>query len=309
MTQDDIPMSDIDPALYFTPQTHFSDYSKEMDTEERYAVDDLCASSIRASSYRILFGGAYSDISIVCHGREFKVHRAIMCTQCEWFEKAFTTPPKKRNIRSITLDEDPEVFQHLLEFLYTGTYTAQKPTASDEAERAQEIQDRLEGYPRCPIAKDIAKNKVPERPVRRSNRLLSTTPATAQTEPVAKSPEDSPHEIILAMNLFVMAQTYNIPALQLLSADRFYTAARNRWVNKIWTDWEATKEFEDVVLDVIGSTREVNTPLWRALCKLICMKKDGDKMKERMMVVQGEQMDLQDGVAKYMLESRGNDSR
>ncbi|PCD44452.1 hypothetical protein AU210_003529 [Fusarium oxysporum f. sp. radicis-cucumerinum] len=309
MTQDDIPTSDIDPALYFTPQTHLSDHSKEMDTEETYAVDDLCASSIRASSYKLLFDGTYSDISIICRGREFKVHRAIACTQCKWFEKAFTTPPKKRTIRSVTLDQDPDVFQHFLEFLYTGTYTAQRPTALVEAERAKEIQDRLDCYPRCPIEKDIAKDSVPDRLVRRSNRLLSTTSATAQTETAAKSPEGSPHEIILAMNLFIVAQTYNVPALQLLCRDRFYTAARNRWVNKTWTDWEATKEFEDVVLDVYGSTKEVNTPLWKALCKLICMKRDGDKMKERMMAVKGEQMYLDDGVARYMLEPRGNESR
>ncbi|KAF5669536.1 hypothetical protein FDENT_11518 [Fusarium denticulatum] len=300
MALDDSP---IDPQLFSTPQTHISDYSKEMHSEERYAVDDLCASSTRASAYKLLFDGAYSDISIVCRGREFRVHRAIVCTQCEWFGEAFTTPPKKRTIRSVTLDEDPEVFQHLLEFLYTGTYTPQKPAASDDAERATEIQDRLAGYPRCPIEKDTAKNSVPERPVRRSNRLLSTTPATA---PTATSPSSSPHEIVLAMHLFIMAQTYNIPALQLLCQDRFYTTAKNRWVNRMWTDWEATKEFEDVVLDVYGSTQEVNTPLWRALCKLICVKKDGDMMKERMMVVKGEQVFLDEGVAKYMLEPRGS---
>nr|RBQ85645.1 hypothetical protein FVER53263_05894 [Fusarium verticillioides] len=303
MAQNDIPMSSIDPELYFTPQTHISDNFKEMDTEEPYAVDDLCASSIRASHYKLLFDGACSDISIVCRGREFKVHRAIVCTQCEWFGEAFTTPPKKRTIRSVTLDEDPEVFQHLLEFLYIGTYTAQMPAAPDEAERAKEIQDRLAAYPRCPIEKDTVKDSVPERPVRRSNRLLSTTPATA---PTANSPSSMPHEILLAMHLFIMAQTYNIPALQLLCQDRFYTAGKNRWVNRTWTDWEATKEFEDVVLDVYGSTQEVNTPLWRALCKLICVKKDGDRMKERMMVVKGEQMFLDEGVAKYMLEPRGN---
>ncbi|RBR16300.1 hypothetical protein FVER53590_05893 [Fusarium verticillioides] len=303
MAQNDIPMSSIDPELYFTPQTHINDNFKEMDTEEPYAVDDLCTSSIRASHYKLLWDGAYSDISIVCRGREFKVHRAIVCTQCEWFGEAFTTPPKKRTIRSVTLDEDPEVFQHLLEFLYTGTYTAQMPAAPDEAERAKEIQDRLAAYPRCPIEKDTIKDSVPERPVRRSNRLLSTTPATA---PTANSPSSMPHEILLAMHLFIMAQTYNIPALQLLCQDRFYTAGKNRWVNRTWTDWEATKEFEDVVLDVYGSTQEVNTPLWRALCKLICVKKDGDRMKERMMVVKGEQVFLDEGVAKYMLEPRGN---
>ncbi|KAF9768891.1 hypothetical protein IL306_013738 [Fusarium sp. DS 682] len=273
-----------------------------MDGEEKYAVDDLCAATTRGSFYKLLFEGSYSDISIVCRGQEFKIHRAVVCTQSGWFEKAFSTPPKKRTIRSVTVDEDPDVFQHLLEFLYTGTYTVQKPPTSDKDERAKEIQDRLDAHPRCAIAKD----NVPERHVRRSTRLLSTAPVPSQTE-TPKSSEISFASVIShSINLFIVAQKYNIPALELLVRDRFYTACKDRWVNKTWSNWEATKEFEDVVLEIYVSTEEVNTPLWKALCKLICVKKDGDKMKERMVAVMGEQAELGAGVERYMLEMGGS---
>ncbi|KAF4337301.1 hypothetical protein FBEOM_8814 [Fusarium beomiforme] len=302
MAPKDIDISDIDPALWTTSPTHSSESFDQMDDEETFAVDDICAATTRGSFYKILSEGHYSDISVVCRGKEFKIHRAIVCTQSGWFEKAFLSPPKKRTIRSVTLDEDPDVFQHLLEFLYTGTYTVRKPLTPDEAERTKEIQETLEGHPRCTIAKD----NVPARHVRRSTRLLSTAPAPPQPETAPKSSEISfPSEISHSVNLFIMAQKYGIPALQLLVRDRFYVTCKDRWVNKSWSNWDATKEFEDVVLEVYVSTEEVNTPLWKALCKLICIKKEGDKMKERMGAVMGEHAELGAGVERYMLEVGG----
>jgi hypothetical protein len=139
---------------------------------------------------------------------------------------------------------------------------------------------------------------------------LSHATPTAQTaepesEPVdASSKSQLPPEISMAVNLYIMADKYDIPALKLLARDRFYVAAKARWVTASWegSSWEDTKEFEDVVLDVYISTRQEDRALWKALCKLIVTKTNHDVMRKRMLQVMNEHGDLGTGVVDYMLE-------
>jgi hypothetical protein len=108
----------------------------------------------------------------------------------------------------------------------------------------------------------------------------------------------------MAVNLYIMADKYDIPALKLLARDRFYVAAKARWVTASWqgSSWEDTNEFEDVVLDVYISTRQEDRALWKALCKLIVIKTERDVMRKRMVQVMNEHGDLGTGVVDYMLE-------
>ncbi|KAF4439481.1 hypothetical protein F53441_12588 [Fusarium austroafricanum] len=288
------------PAVPLSETSSSKNRFKESGDEEQYAVDSLCASSNRAGFRHLLNEGKYSDMTIICAKDEFKVHRAVVCTQSTWFEEAMATPPKKKTKKSVTLAEDPLLIPYLLEFLYTGTYSLQNNPTEDAA-RSKEIQERLDTHPRCPIPKDSIPKasgfKIPDRPVRRSTRIMSHTAPTA--DPI-------PNEITVSIKLFLMAEKYDLPALALLARDRFYTACKARWVTKSWkedeTSWQATQEFEEIVLDVYTSTEEVDTPLWKALCKLVVLKKENDMMKKRMGAVVKEQAELAEGIAGYMLE-------
>lgn len=150
---------------------------------------------------------------------------------------------------------------------------------------------------------------LPVRTIRRSNRLSHAAP-TAQTAEPESEPVDAslksqlPPEISMAVNLYIMADKYDIPALKLLARDRFYVAAKARWVTASWegSSWEDTNEFEDVVLDVYISTRQEDRALWKALCKLIVIKTESDVMRTRMVQVMNEHGDLGSGVMDYMLE-------
>lgn len=209
---------------------------------------------------------------------------------------------------------DPDIFQRFLEFLYTGTYTLDNE-ANTASSNTEEIKAMLGNYPRCPIAIstiEVSTEEMdvdtPKRPVRRSNRLNSTAEPSDDTTdseslpPIEASSETSlPLEMTISLALYQLAVTYSVPALQLLARDRFYVAAKERWLTS-WegSSYEDTQEFEDVVLDIY--TLQDDEPMWKTLCKLIKMKAGEDVMRERMQHVLKEHEDLRTGVGNYMLQ-------
>lgn len=58
--------------------------------DESDAVDDYSTSSIFASLSSFLFSDKFSDMTIVCGGREFRAHRVIVCSQSPFFHQALT---------------------------------------------------------------------------------------------------------------------------------------------------------------------------------------------------------------------------
>jgi hypothetical protein len=51
-------------------------------------IDDLRTTSILSSISTLLFDEKFSDMVITCQGREFKAHRAVVCTQSPFFDRA-----------------------------------------------------------------------------------------------------------------------------------------------------------------------------------------------------------------------------
>ncbi len=54
-------------------------------------VDDLRTTSVLASLSKLFLNEKFSDMSITCQGREFKAHRAVVCTQSAFFDRALST--------------------------------------------------------------------------------------------------------------------------------------------------------------------------------------------------------------------------
>lgn len=63
---------------------------EDMDDEE------FCGTSIHASLSTLLFSDKFADMTIKCKEREFSAHRAIVCSQSSFFDKAMSSNFKVR---------------------------------------------------------------------------------------------------------------------------------------------------------------------------------------------------------------------
>ncbi|KAH0431805.1 hypothetical protein CcaCcLH18_06808 [Colletotrichum camelliae] len=104
------------------------------------AVDDLRTTCIFTALSGLFLSEKYADMTITCNGSTFKAHRAIVCPQSSFFDKAFSASFKvatqtrffgivadieEQEAASGTIDlpeDEPSIFRRLLQFLYTGNY-------------------------------------------------------------------------------------------------------------------------------------------------------------------------------------------
>lgn len=62
----------------------------------------------------------YADLTITCQGETFKVHRAVVCPRCKFFEACCEGGFKEAKERVIDLPEDdPKAVKLMLDWLYT----------------------------------------------------------------------------------------------------------------------------------------------------------------------------------------------
>jgi len=67
--------------------------------------------------------GQFSDLTLNCNSRIFKVHRCIVCQQCPFFYKALIGEFKEASSQTIDLhDDDPCIVEKMLHYLYEGNY-------------------------------------------------------------------------------------------------------------------------------------------------------------------------------------------
>ncbi|KAL1849678.1 hypothetical protein Daus18300_013179 [Diaporthe australafricana] len=71
----------------------------------------------------LLTSGKFSDLKLLCEGREFAVHKAILCTQSRVISAACEGNFEESRTNVIKIEEfDADTVQRMLEFLYSGDY-------------------------------------------------------------------------------------------------------------------------------------------------------------------------------------------
>ncbi|XP_046656651.1 speckle-type POZ protein-like [Daphnia pulicaria] len=63
----------------------------------------------------------FSDFTINVRGRQFKAHKSILATRSQYFAAMFEHPTKENLTHQVEIEDvEPDVFQEILRFLYTG---------------------------------------------------------------------------------------------------------------------------------------------------------------------------------------------
>ncbi|KAI1329444.1 BTB/POZ protein [Xylariaceae sp. FL0255] len=66
-------------------------------------------------------GENLSDVTIICSGTEWKLHKTILTTRSDWFKKALTGSFKEAISNVVRIEEkDPEALGWMLRWIYTG---------------------------------------------------------------------------------------------------------------------------------------------------------------------------------------------
>lgn len=91
--------------------------------------DSSCTSSCDSSCVMMKKSGEslfrqeqFSDATLVVNGEKWPVHKSILCTRSEYFEKAFTGKFREANTSELIIDGHSTLaVDNVLHYLYTGT--------------------------------------------------------------------------------------------------------------------------------------------------------------------------------------------
>ncbi|RDA90593.1 hypothetical protein CP533_6939, partial [Ophiocordyceps camponoti-saundersi (nom. inval.)] len=222
--------------------------------------------SIYRDLSRLLVDEKYSDLTIRCGGRNFKVHRAILCSQSAFFAKACDIGFKESLTQTIDLPEDdPDVLSCFLRYLYTGNYEdgghhgssvdASNPEATTSEEQVRASSTQTE-----------------ESEDRDADSWDGWSPPSRQNQNTKRGDEGPSQQadrtrrdnLFLSLRVYVMADKFNVPNLQLLARDRFFEAASNAY-----DTWE---QFPAVVEEMSETTAPTDVHLRKRTCNLIAEK-------------------------------------
>ena len=103
------------------------------------------------------------------------------------------------------------------------------------------------------------------------------------------------NDLFVPLRLYFMADKYDVPALRLLSRDRFYRAAE-----LIWADAEC---FPDVVDELYSCTSESAVALREIVCRLVGGRLMEDGIKNMMKPVMEKHGEFAVGAMEYLMHS------
>ncbi|KAL2268029.1 hypothetical protein VTJ83DRAFT_2875 [Remersonia thermophila] len=58
---------------------------------------------------KLLRRGAFSDVTVKCGAKTWKLHRNILCTRSVWFEKALTGPFKEASTGVVEIQDTDRI--------------------------------------------------------------------------------------------------------------------------------------------------------------------------------------------------------
>ncbi|KAL7921810.1 hypothetical protein ACQKWADRAFT_294510 [Trichoderma austrokoningii] len=152
----------------------------------------------------LMTSGKYSDLTLACQGREFKIHRLVACSQSPVIATALNGDFKEAQSGVITIELfDEETVRRLVEYLYTGDY------------------DQIKKPKNAPP--DTTPSTSPSATVESQNS--SSPAARAPSTPAKRVTKDTLHHV----QVNAIADYYGIQGLGLLANHKIQRAYLTSW--------------------------------------------------------------------------------
>ncbi|KAK6376323.1 hypothetical protein LTS17_006918 [Exophiala oligosperma] len=130
--------------------------------------------SLTERQKRLLQTGDYSDFILTVEGREFKIHRNIVCSQSPMLHRLCNgSSEEEHGGRGTLAEENADIFEKVLEYLYTGEYDLSTENLEPIVDQDNEVLVDYEGMPEVDTT-EPAKNKM-ETLRRQSEQLMVHT--------------------------------------------------------------------------------------------------------------------------------------
>jgi BTB/POZ domain len=232
---------------------------------------------------RFLESGEYSDFEVVCSGREFQVHRIIICPRSSYFRNICKENFKEGITKRLELaDEDPNVFQAVLTFLYTGIYETAWVSGNEEigkdsvdlpspdsSSSSQKLREEGGGEESCSSSLDSENDEE----MRRRTKPATTSDILAHVQLYASGDKFDIMELVNVSSRMFQNQLKSTPCVQLdlaaiIRAVYQWTRANDTGLRPILIDYcvqnlDQLIEREDIA-DVLSESGEFSWQLLRS---------------------------------------------
>ncbi|KAH7081222.1 hypothetical protein BKA63DRAFT_599597 [Paraphoma chrysanthemicola] len=209
--------------------------------------------------YTLLASGNSYDLTIVCGNNTHKVHKAIVCIRCGFFERAERSPVgSEAASNNINHPEDePVVIELLLQYLCTSEY---QPELAPEGEAP--LNDSCSPHTCARISIRVCMQKFCPHHICSIQCYNSCANFTCRN---GTKDIDEAAELYLHSMMYAMADKYDVHGLKDLAAKKFeracrlfwshedhFAAKRSMFLNQLQTEMTGFESISSTLLILIG---------------------------------------------------------
>ncbi|KAI1751272.1 hypothetical protein F4782DRAFT_547687 [Xylaria castorea] len=175
-------------------------------------------SNVVSTNVNLLKSGEYSDLTLVCEGREFRVHKAIICMQSPVIATALKSKFKEAETNTMEVIFPFTAMKRMLHYMYTGDYAVE---STEHVSLPQSVQPN---------------------PANGSEQLAQSAQITdGEEQPTATTVSEA---LICHARVNSIADYYDVKGLAKLSANRILKLLSERWSADAFCD----------LIEAVGST-------------------------------------------------------
>ncbi|KAI0425897.1 BTB/POZ protein [Xylaria sp. FL1042] len=189
------------------------------------------------TSFKQLYAnGEYSDLIITCYGKQYQVHKAIVCPRSDFFAAACRGDMKEARTGIIDLpDDDPQIIDAMVHYFYHLDYN----TPSTHA-----VKDDDTIYPSTSLFGKVAIHQM-------------------ETHNV----NDKDTDIVLHAKVYSLAEKYFINGLKKLALEKFKVAVKGKLVLDDFLEaaqevYTSTPDSDRVLRNIVLKTLHANSRSW-----------------------------------------------